>query len=79
MKRIVMGTSLVVQLRLCAPKEEGMGSIPSQRTRAHIPQLKILCTARKIPHALMKIEDPACCKRDPQKKKRERGDWSDKP
>ena len=62
MKRVVMRTSLVVQLKLCAPKAEGMGSIPSQRTRAHIPQLKVLCTARKIPHALMKTEDPACCK-----------------
>ena len=29
------------------------GSIPGQGTRSHMPQLK-------IPHAVMKIEDPAC-------------------
>ena len=41
----------VVQwLRLCAPKAEGMGSIPDQRIprlRVHVPQLKILCAAPK--------------------------------
>ena len=34
------GASLVVQwLRLCAPNAEGLGSIPSQGTRSHMPQL----------------------------------------
>ena len=47
MKRVDMGTSLMVQLKLCAPKAEGMGSIPSQRTRAHIPQLEILHAANE--------------------------------
>ena len=40
--------SLVVQwLRLCAPSVGGLGSIPGQGTRSHMPQLKILCAATK--------------------------------
>ena len=39
-----MGTSLVVQwLRLHAPNPEGLGSVPGQGTRPHIPQLKRFC------------------------------------
>ena len=35
-------TSPVVQwLRLCAPSAGGPGSIPSQRTRSHVPQLRV--------------------------------------
>ena len=35
------GTSLVVQwLRLRAPNSGGLGSIPGQGTRSHMPQLK---------------------------------------
>ena len=35
------GTSLVVQwLRLCAAKAGGLGSIPAQGTRSHMPQLR---------------------------------------
>ena len=36
-----MGTSLVIQwLRLCAPDAGGLGLIPGQGTRSHIPQLR---------------------------------------
>ena len=46
---------MVVQwLRLCAPNAGGLGSIPGQGTRSHMPQLKIL-------HATMKTEDPKYC------------------
>ena len=48
LKFSIQGTSLVVQwLRLCTPKAEGLGSIPGQGTRSHIPQLK--------------SEDTMCC------------------
>ena len=37
------GTFLVVQwLRLCTPNARGLGSIPGQGTRSHMPQLKTL-------------------------------------
>ena len=37
-----MGTSLVVQwLRLCAPSAGGLGLIPGQGIRAHMPQLRV--------------------------------------
>ena len=50
-----MGTSLVVQwLRLCTPNAGGPGSVPGQGTRSHMPQLKILHAATKIPHATTK-------------------------
>ena len=43
------GTSLVVQgLRLHAYNAGGLGSIPGQGTRSHMPQLKILHAATKI-------------------------------
>ena len=48
LKFSIQGTSLVVQwLRLCTPKAEGLGLIPGQGTRSHIPQLK--------------SEDTMCC------------------
>ena len=38
-----IGTSLAVQwLRLHTPNVEGPGSIPSQGTRSHMPQLRVL-------------------------------------
>ena len=41
--------SLVVQwLRLQAPYAGGLGSIPGQGTRSHMPQLKIPCPTTKI-------------------------------
>ena len=51
-KKSKAGTSLVVQwLRLHAPNAGGPGSIPSQGTRSHMPQLKILLAAtKKRPH-----------------------------
>ena len=46
---------MVQWLRLCAPSAGGLASIHGQGTRSHMLQLK-------IPHATMKIKDPACCK-----------------
>ena len=41
-------TSLVLQwLKLYAPDPGDMGSIPSQGTRSHMPQLKVPCAATK--------------------------------
>ena len=46
--KIFPGTSLVVQwLRLCTPNARGQGLIPGQRTRSHMPQLKILHVSTK--------------------------------
>ena len=43
-----LGTSLVVQwLRLQAPNAGGLGLIPGQGTRSHMPQLKMSCAAIK--------------------------------
>ena len=39
-------------LRLCAPNAGGLGSVPGQGTRSHMPQLKILHAAN---------EDLLCC------------------
>ena len=42
------GTSLLVQqLRLHAPNVGGLGLIPGQETRSHMPQLRH-CTAKRI-------------------------------
>ena len=58
------GISLVVQwLRLHAPKAGGPGSIPGQRTRSHMLQLRVCIPQLKFPHASTK--DPACCNKDP--------------
>ena len=55
-----LGTSLVAQwLRLRVPNAGGLGSIPGQGTRSHMPQLKIPYAATKIPHAAMKIPHAA--------------------
>ena len=46
------GTSLVVQgLRLHAYNAGGLGSIPGQETRSHMPQLKILHAVVKTQHS----------------------------
>ena len=51
------GTSLVVQwLRLCAAKAGGLGSIPAQGTRSHMPQLRSWMSQLKISNAA--IKDP---------------------
>ncbi|TEA37350.1 hypothetical protein DBR06_SOUSAS1910041, partial [Sousa chinensis] len=48
--------SLVVQwLRLCAPNAGGLGSIPGQGTRSHMPQLRACTSQLKIPHTATKI------------------------
>ena len=40
-KIVGVGNSLVVQwLRLCTPDSGGLGSIPGQGTRSHMPQLR---------------------------------------
>ena len=42
-RRLWQGTSLVVQwLSLHAPNAGGLGLVPSQGTRAHMPQLRVL-------------------------------------
>ena len=44
----ILGTSLVVQWqRLQDPQAGGLGSICGQRSRSHMPQLKILHAATK--------------------------------
>ena len=44
----ILGTSLVVQWqRLQDPQAGGLGSIRGQRSRSHMPQLKILHAATK--------------------------------
>ena len=51
-KKTHSGTSLVVQwLRLRAPNAGGLGSIPGQGTRSHMPQLKILRATTKTQHS----------------------------
>ena len=52
MNQMVNATSLVVQwLRLCAPNAGGVGLIPGQGTRLHMPQLRV--------HTLQ-LKDPVC-------------------
>ena len=41
---------MVECLRLCARNAGGLGSIPGQGTRSHMPQLKILSAAAKTWH-----------------------------
>ena len=51
----------VVQwLRLHTPSAGGLGSIPGQGTRSHMPQLKIPYAAARAPHATRKTGDPVC-------------------
>ncbi|TEA24312.1 hypothetical protein DBR06_SOUSAS4410010, partial [Sousa chinensis] len=50
--KVHSGTSLVVQwLRLHTPSEGGLGSIPSQGTRSHMPQIRV---------HMPQLEDLAC-------------------
>ena len=56
-KKQLLGTSLVVQwLRLSDPNAEGPGLIPDQGMRSHMPQLKILCAARKTWRSQIKLK-----------------------
>ena len=51
-KASLEGTSLVIQwLGLHTPNAGGLGSIPGQRTRSHMLQLKISHTATKTQHS----------------------------
>ena len=51
-----MGISLVVQwLRLLVPNAVGLGSIPGQGTRSHMPQLRLRMPQLKILHAATKF------------------------
>ena len=53
------GTSLMEQwIRLRTRNAEGLGSIPGQGTRSHMPQLRVRVPQLKIPHATTK--DPVC-------------------
>ena len=67
------GTSLVVQwLRCNIPNAGHPGSISGQGTRSHMPQLRDYMPQLKVPHAVtkkilhaaMEIEDPACQNKD---------------
>ena len=60
-------TSLLVQwLRLYTSnvggRGWGLGSIPGQGSRSHMPQLRVHMPQLKILHAATKIEDPMCHK-----------------
>ena len=52
-KKMLSGTSLVVQgLRLHISSARGLGSIPGQGTRSHMPQLRVFTLQLKTPHAM---------------------------
>ena len=53
-------SSVVQWLRLHAPNAEGLGLIPDQGTRSHMPQPRVLMSQLKILYVAMKIKDPAC-------------------
>ena len=55
------GTSLMFQgLRLHTPNAGDPGSIPSQGTGAHIPQLRVQTPKPKILRASTKTDDAVC-------------------
>ena len=58
---------MVQWLRLCIPNAEGLGSIPDQGTRSHMPQLRVHMAQlkKKIPHAKNEDQNSACCNQDP--------------
>ena len=47
-------------LRLYTPNAGGLGSIPGQGSRSHMPQLRAHMPKLKILHATMKFKDPEC-------------------
>ena len=62
--KLRMVSSLVIQgLRLCTDNAGGLGSIPGQGTRSHMPQLWVCMLQLKILHAAMKIKY-GCCNSD---------------
>ena len=57
MQRLCPGTSLMVKwvrMRLRAPHARGVGSIPGQGTRSHMPHLRVCMPQLKILHAATK-------------------------
>ena len=46
---------MVEYLRLQAPNAWGLGLIPDQETRSHMPELKILHVIRKTQHSQIKL------------------------
>ena len=69
--KMSQGTCLVVQwLRLHTPNAAGLGSIPGQETRSHLPQRRVCMLPLKIPHAA--TEDPAKPNRELNTKMKER-------
>ena len=46
---------MVQQMKLCTLNARGLGSIPRQGTRSHMPQLRILMLQLKTSHATTKI------------------------
>ena len=64
---------MVQWLRLCTLNAGGLGSIPGQGTRSHMPQLKMPQTATKILHAATKTRHSQINKKILKKKKKEDG------
>ena len=53
-----LGTPLLVQgLRLCAPNAGGLGLIPGQGNRSHMPQLRVPTPQLKILDSGVEIRD----------------------
>ena len=65
LKALTVRNSLLVQwLRLHTPNAEGLGSIPGQGTRSHMPQLRVRMLQLKIPQLKISCattKDPTCC------------------
>ena len=73
-KKKSIGTSLVIQwLRFCTPNAGGSSMIPHQRTRSHMPQVRVHMLLLNIPQWRLKIPHVAtktqCSKKKEKKKK----------
>ena len=55
---------MVQWLRLHTPNAGGLGLIPGQGNRSHMPQLRVRMPQLKTPRAIEKIEDSMCCNED---------------
>ena len=53
-KESLLDTLVVQWLRLCILKAGGLGLIPLQGTRSHMPQLRVCMLELKIAHAATK-------------------------
>ena len=66
LKEPSLGTLMVVQwLRLNAPSAGGLGFLPGQGTRSHMPQLRVHRPGINIPHAATKIKTPSAATKNP--------------